>query len=402
MMVARILFFGVVFVGFELIFLSYIVFLYHDPSSNMFQAKWASTYEIGCSQRKNVTASVNTQPPRIVNIMRNEDHDIWFSTFLLIIVPTRPQGIHPRQLIRHTWFEGFRNKTEDAVLRFVVGNRSMDSDTRFELTEENGTHGDIVFVNTTENDVAALTNKTLALINWAHHHVKFSYLMKSDDDTYVFVKNLIDELRQRPTTTKLYFGKMLVNSPIVRGNYKWGDNEWDLAPVYMPFAMGGGYVISHDLVATLSQDSSRLKWHVNEDTAIGAWISAFDCERRSDDRFCFWWKGRTLQQCKQPFLALLMFAFSREELVEHFHYYYEQVTTGVRSIMLLTGPPDAPTAPPLTVKSLDNSDNKTTQSIAKSNSNDQKTDLITEATSSTKKATKKPAHKKIPTTNSLR
>lgn len=395
MMVARIVFLGAAFCGFELMFLSYVVFLHHDPNgasvpADMRFVRWASTpNEANCSRPSNVSG--NTLSPKTVNVTRNKDDDtfdIWFSTFLLILVPVRPQGIHPRQLIRDTWLQGFKNRTEDVVLKFVIGNRSLEPDKLFELSEENGTHGDIVFVNASENDVAALTNKTLALINWAHHHAKFSYWMKCDDDTYVFIQNLLDELRKRPTTTKLYFGKILVDSPIVRGTYKWADNDWNLAPVYLPFAMGGGYVVSHDLVAALSQQGPRLKWHINEDTAVGAWLSALEYERRSDDRFCFWWKGHSLEQCKQPFLALLLFGFSRDELVLHFNHYYKQVSSNI-SVTLLTPPPGAPTMP--TAPPKDKSSRKQKEKSA--------TEPTTELTESTTESTKKQTTKK-PTTKS--
>ena len=97
----------------------------------------------------------------------------------------------------------------------------MQSTQRVELTKENETFGDIIFVDIKE-DITALTNKTLALINWAYHHVKFSYLMKCDDDTYVFVNNTIAELRKRLTTTKLYYGIMKINGKPIHGNFKMG------------------------------------------------------------------------------------------------------------------------------------------------------------------------------------
>ena len=122
---------------------------------------------------------------------------MWFSTFLLALVPIRPSDKDSRQLIRDTWFERFNN-SQDVALRFVAGTKAMEYDKQVKLIEENGTFGDIVFVDTKEK-FTALTNKTLALINWAHHHVKFSYLFKSDDDTYMFVNNVIEELKTETT-----------------------------------------------------------------------------------------------------------------------------------------------------------------------------------------------------------
>ena len=247
--------------------------------------------------------------------------DVWFSTFLLALVPVRPSDKDSRQLIRDTWFEGLNN-TQDAALRFIVGTKGIESDEQVKLTEENGTFGDIIFVDIKE-EFNALTNKTLALINWAHHHVNFSYLLKFDDDTFVFVKNMIIELKKRPTTTKLYYGVMRPKSKPYRGNVKWADNDWNLGEHYLPFALGGGYILSHDLVSSLSEQSPRLMWHINEDTAIGAWVSALDHERKSDNRLCCWFKGHPDRTCKYPILAVLLYAHQREEIIKHFNYFHE-------------------------------------------------------------------------------
>ena len=90
----------------------------------------------------------------------------------------------------------------------------MEAGQIIKLTEENGTFGDVIFIDLKES-YNALTNKTLALINWAHHHVKFSYFLKCDDDSYAFVKNIIVELKKQPTDTKLYYGNVfMANKPV--------------------------------------------------------------------------------------------------------------------------------------------------------------------------------------------
>ena len=427
MMVARVVFLGAVFFGFELIFLSYVVFLYHPSTTTtpgmIFYPRWKSTDTVNCSRPITTNVSEYIEPPEVDNddTTNDDDSDIWFSTFLLILVPIRPSDIYARHLIRTTWFENFDNSSEDVVLRYAVGNRTMDADKRFELTEENGTFGDIIFVDSAE-DVAALTNKTLALIKWANRHVNFSYFMKCDDDTYVFIDNMIDELRKRQTTTRLYLGKFLENGPIVRGNYKWADNDWDLGPVYLPFAMGGGYILSHDLVAALSENSHRLRWHINEDTAIGSWLSAFDYERRSDFRFCFLYKGhvKSLEECTAPYLAILLFGFSREELKMHFNHYHEQVNAN-ENVTILTPPTEPPTKAETTKRThsrprpsrrtIQRPTTKTTEAPT-TKLTEKSTTKSTEksTTKSTKKSTENPKKsdstpltpKEIPETNSLK
>ena len=264
------------------------------------------------------------------DVENNHASDAWFSTFLLIVVPIRPSDQDSRQLIRDTWFEGFNN-SQDVALRFVLGTRTMPPKEQGVYKKENETFGDIIFVNTAE-DVTVLTNKTLAIINWAHRHVKFSYFMKCDYTSYVFVENMIVELRRRPSATKLYFGYFMVDQEI--HDSEWLDDKWIVGSYYLPFARGDGYVISQDLVAILSRDAAHLKWHINEDIAVGAWLSTFEYERKSDNRFCFWWKGHKPSKCGQPILVLAFRGFVNAELKQQFSHFHEQVSSNNLFIML--------------------------------------------------------------------
>ena len=307
--------------------MGYVTFIYHPRAVEIEPLRLSEkttplpvyTADRAAKELKNIESG-------LINCNYSRCSPAWLSTFLLIIVPVRPWGIRARQLIRNTWYKGFKD-SEDCMLRFAIGGRELEPNKMFEIGEENRTYGDIIYVDSVENP-GSLTNKTMALMRWAHLHVDFSYLMKSDDDTYVFVKNMITELRKRSTNTKLYYGIMLINNPPIRGNYLWADSEWDLGLVYLPFAMGGGYILSHDLVQLISMLSSRLKWHVNEDTAIGAWVSAFDHERRSDNMFCQSGKLSTNPPgCNETILAHLFFGYSDDEIWQQFNLIYKQVNS---------------------------------------------------------------------------
>ena len=306
--------------GFFVLCLLFLIFLYDKSlmiritSSNpgMLPKEWSLRWSSADVSMPIATCSKPTSTPD------QTPSTVWFFTFLLIMVPTNPSDRDSRQLVRDTWFEGYKN-SRDVVLRFAIGIKNMESEKQVDLIKENGTFGDIIFVDTIEN-ATALTNMTLALINWAHHHVNFSYFMKCYDSTYVFVKNMIAELRKRPTTTQLYYGQMLANHPI-----RDGDN-WNLGNVYITFAAGGGYILSHDLVTILSKETPHLKWHIDEDIAIGAWVSVFNNKRRSDNQICLVLKGNNFK-CKEPLLAALLTDYNRDEVRKHFNYFYEQINS---------------------------------------------------------------------------
>lgn len=237
-------------------------------------------------------------------------------TFLLILIPHLYSEVESRDLIRNTWYKGFSD-SHGVMLRYVMGTKGLDQAQVMQLHKENETHGDIVVLENFLESEMALTNKTVELIKWATKNVDFTYMMKCDDDTFVYVDNAITELMHRPTTKRLYYGVMLYNDKPNHNEVKWNDEKWDLAKTYLPFARGGGYILSQDLVALLAKQSDRLKRHLLEDVAVGSWLAPFDYERRDDDLICF----NTLKQhpCRKGFhIAHLFFGKSDKELRETF------------------------------------------------------------------------------------
>ena len=59
----------------------------------------------------------------------------------------------------------------------------------------------------------------------------------------------------------------------VNDSNSWSDYGWDIADTYLPYALGGGYILSSDLVNLIVEDSPYLRWHPNEDTAVGSWLA---------------------------------------------------------------------------------------------------------------------------------
>ena len=203
-----------------------------------------------------------------------------------------------------------------------MGVNGLNSSQINRLHEENNTHGDIVFLDNFTEGVFALTNKTIAIIKWATENVEFTYLMKCDDDTFVYVNNSIRELKHRTTTKRLYYGVMTYkHTPIHNNQSKWRDFKWDLAKTYTPFARGGCYVLSEDLVHLLLRQSHHL-WRLHlEDVAVGLWLSPFVYERRDDDLFCFF-----RHPCRKDFrMAYLFYGKSDKALKMTFNSLLKEV-----------------------------------------------------------------------------
>ena len=248
-------------------------------------------------------------------------------TFLLIMVPILPASIGSRDLIRGTWYKGFKD-SENVMLRYMMGVKGLDQSQISQLHEENNTHGDLVFLDDFMEGVRALTNKTIALMKWASENVNFTYLMKCDDDSFVYVDNAINELRKRSTTTRLYYGVMAIDTkPILDPKDKWSDTTWDLSAVYLPYARGGCYIVSGDLIRLLAKQSEHLKWHLNEDVSVGSWLSAFEYERRDDDLFCYVSYRKNFHPCRRDYrVAHLFHGQSKATLKRLFYKLYLQQT----------------------------------------------------------------------------
>lgn len=237
-----------------------------------------------------------------------------FTTFLLIMVPILPSSFRNREVIRNTWYKGFTDGG-DVMLRFAMGVKGIDPNVTKQLVDENNTYSDLIFFDNLKENRSVLTNKTLKLMQWAYENVNYSYFLKCDDDTYVFVKRMIHELKKRPTTKRFYYGVIDSKGRPKREGDPWPDLDWDLADTYLPYALGGGYILSSDLVSLIVEDAEYLRWRINEDTAVGSWLAPYQYERRNDKLICimFFNKKRS-KKCPEYHIMHLFFGVKRDEL----------------------------------------------------------------------------------------
>ncbi|XP_016076758.1 PREDICTED: beta-1,3-galactosyltransferase 6 [Miniopterus natalensis] len=78
----------------------------------------------------------------------------------------------------------------------------------------------------------------------------------------------------------------------VKPGGRWREAAWQLCDYYLPYALGGGYVLSADLVRYLRLSREYLRaWH-SEDVSVGAWLAPVDVQREHDPRFDTEYKSR--------------------------------------------------------------------------------------------------------------
>ncbi|EYB85969.1 hypothetical protein Y032_0287g1439 [Ancylostoma ceylanicum] len=161
---------------------------------------------------------------------------------------------------------------------------------RLHLEEEQQVHGDLALIDNLEEAYTNLALKTLRSMEYAYQNFKFHYVLKVDSDSFVRLGAMIKALKdiQHP---RLYWGFLDGRAkPIRKG--KWRESDWILCDRYLPYQLGGGYVLSYELVRYLALNSRLLKMYKNEDVSVGAWLAGLDIKYVHDPRFDTEWKSR--------------------------------------------------------------------------------------------------------------
>ena len=178
----------------------------------------------------------------------------------------------------------YGTKQPSVVTKFIIGTEGLPLSHMEGLVSEQSVYSDLVFLPDLTDSYSNLTRKLLGGFVWVHRSIEFSNLLKADDDTFLMLDTIVSELQARDSKRSLYWGFFDGRAtPKRRG--KWTEGDWFLCDHYLPYALGGGYVLSGDLVQRMVVNAEALQHYSNEDVSVGVWLSAFNTERRHDVRF---------------------------------------------------------------------------------------------------------------------
>ena len=203
---------------------------------------------------------------------------------LLALVLTSPKGKERRDIIRHTWMKGYREKRHRVLVKFAIGTYNLTSTEMKDIQTEEDTHHDLLLLPDLKDSYFNLTRKVLDSFIALHAKFNFSYLLKCDDDTFILLDTVLAELAQR-TSSEAYYWGFFDGRAHVKRQGKWAEKKWFLCDRYLPYALGGGYVVSHDLVRRIVVNADGLAFYNSEDVSVGVWLSPYEAERRHDVRF---------------------------------------------------------------------------------------------------------------------
>lgn len=249
-------------------------------------------------------------------------NDSFYSNNLVYIPPVQTDGFlkfedveTQQQLLNNykIWLTKSKANIKVANLRikhfFAIGTESLDEKIKNDLRVEQNVYSDLLLM----RDLAdSYNNLTLKVIKSFEKVVKttlnFKYLLKCDDDTYakldLVAQDLIHYDRKlrsssqdseesvQPTSTnknrnnlELYWGYFHGRARIQKTGH-WNEKNFHLCDRYLPYALGGGYVLSKNLVRYIADHGKVLGTFVSEDISVGTWLSPFKhIHKRHDPRF---------------------------------------------------------------------------------------------------------------------
>ncbi|PAV84707.1 hypothetical protein WR25_02256 [Diploscapter pachys] len=212
------------------------------------------------------------------------------STYLLIVIMSSPNDTMVRNTIRNTWLKLTAKPRHVVDHTFPVGVKGLSQSELDTLNSEQKEFGDLALLTTLEESYSGLARKTLSSIQFAHENFDAQYLLKVDSDSFVRIGSLLSSLLDF-RHERLYWGFLDGRAkPIRKG--KWRESDWILCDRYLPYQLGGGYVISKQLVQYLATNAHLLKMYKNEDVSVGAWLAGLDVKYVHDPRFDTEWVSR--------------------------------------------------------------------------------------------------------------
>jgi len=219
------------------------------------------------------------------------------SVTLLVLVISSPGNSELRSVIRDTWLS-ISKKNHKFKSYFVIGDKDVNSKQVYDLSLEKSRYGDLMTLHL-HDSYSSLTNKVIKSFEFSHQNIgNFNYLLKCDDDTFVDLEKLLVEL-ETLKEHNLYWGFFDGRAP-VQTKGKWADTEYRLCDRYIPYALGGGYVLGSGMVEFLATNSHLLQQFISEDVSVGTWLAGTKAVRKHDPRFDTEWKSRG---CSNKFLV---------------------------------------------------------------------------------------------------
>lgn len=231
-----------------------------------------------------------------------------------------PESLNDQQDNFDVYMKSFRNFRKNTskvpskrkvrfIHRFMIGTGTMSDSDKWKVDDEQNKYQDLWIMEDHEESYDLLTDKLLRSIKRIVAKYNFKYLLKCDDDTFVELDKIIRELvvyDDKISTTNfepnpvpwLYWGYFNGKASI-KEHGKWTEWNFNLCSHYLPYALGGGYILSQPAAKYIADNGEYLSAYISEDVSVGTWLSPFrHVYRKHDVRFDTGWTPRKCQPYK--------------------------------------------------------------------------------------------------------
>lgn len=204
--------------------------------------------------------------------------------FLLILIHSAPTNVKKRLAIRYSWGMAGNTKSQLHALHnrhgnkrlpfryfFVIG-KPRENRISNMIKKELEEFDDVIYLDVPDN-YRNLTLKTILSFNWVNEHCKGDFILKTDDDCFVNVNNILKFLtyENKQSLQNLYTGRVQWVMPAIRDKAsKFYIPKNIYAPLLLPpYVSGGGYLFSGNLLDKLLKVNTKFKTLPNEDAHVG-------------------------------------------------------------------------------------------------------------------------------------
>ncbi|KAF2542555.1 hypothetical protein F2Q68_00033134 [Brassica cretica] len=196
---------------------------------------------------------------------------------LLVGVFSTGNNFKRRMALRRSWMRYEAVRSGEVAVRFLIGLHTNEQ-VNLEMWREAKAYGDIQFMPFVDY-YGLLSLKTVALCILGTKVIPSKYIMKTDDDAFVRIDELLMSLKEKPSNALLYGLISFDSSPDREQGSKWyiRKEEWPLDS-YPPWAHGPGYIITQDIAKFVVKGHLErdLRLFKLEDVAIGIWIQQYN------------------------------------------------------------------------------------------------------------------------------
>ena len=112
------------------------------------------------------------------------------------------------------------------------------------------------------NSYSALSNRTLQSMVFITHYYNFTFILKTDDDVFLNTQRILNDLKTRFPTHRLYWGRSSCYNPLISDG-QWRETKWHFCDTYFPYNYGGMYVLSKDLVNLIAENAPHLQTYTH-------------------------------------------------------------------------------------------------------------------------------------------